>query len=73
LESIEEVNVLFEKVKSYKRSDANLGKEYQGYLQEVCLNLKKTFEQSDAPKSMLKVEMLKSKFFLLDVCFEKAI
>lgn len=73
MESIEEVSVLFEKVKSYKRLDTKLGEEYQGYLQEVCLNLKKTFEQSDAPKSMLKVELLKSKFFLLDVCFEKAI
>ena len=32
LESIEEVNVLFEKVKAYSRADADLGTEYQGYL-----------------------------------------
>jgi hypothetical protein len=49
LESIEEVSVLFEKVKSYRKADASLSLEYQEYLQEVCLNLKKTLGLENAP------------------------
>jgi hypothetical protein len=49
LESIEEVNVLFEKVKAYRKADASLSLEYQEYLQEVCLNLKKTLGLENAP------------------------
>ena len=49
LESIEEVSVLFEKIKSYRNADASLSLEYQEYLQEVCLNLKKTLGLENAP------------------------
>ena len=36
-------------------------------------NLKKHFDSAELSTSVKLVELLKSKFFLLDVCFEKAI
>jgi hypothetical protein len=39
----------------------------------VTTNLKKHFDSSELPRSAKLVELLKSKFFLLDVCFEKAV
>lgn len=71
--AIDEVQTLFEKVRVYTQGGESLVNEYRGYVSDVWRNLKKHFEPQDVPKSTKQIEMLKSKFFLLDVCFEKAI
>jgi len=57
----------------YTQGGESLVNEYRGYVSDVRGNLKKHFEANDVPKSTKTIEMLKSKFFLLDVCFEKTI
>lgn len=42
-------------------------------MRDVCFNLKRHFDQPDSSKAVKQVELFKSKFFLLDVCFEKSV
>lgn len=73
IDAIEEINTLFERVRAFKQTDTGLVREYQGYIHDVTSNLKKHFDSAELSKSVKLVELLKSKFFLLDVCFEKAV
>lgn len=72
VEAIEDINSLFDKVKTYK-GDTKLDTEYTGYLRDVSQSLKRHFDSAELSESSKQVEMLKSKYFLLDVCFEQAV
>ena len=50
----------------------NLAAEFEGYLQTVMESLANQLGKSLTPTEK-RIEVLKSKFFLTDVCFEKAI
>ena len=59
-------------VKTLKNDDEILAKEFEGYLETVMSSLANQLGKklSDTEKN---IEVLKSKFFLIDVCFEKAV
>ena len=58
--------------KYLKREDEILAREFEGYLTTVMDSLANQMGKSlTAPEK--RIEVLKSKFFLTDVCFEKAV
>ena len=55
-----------------KKEDQNLMREFEGYLQTVMESLVNQLSK-DLSETDKRIEVLKSKFFLIDVCFEKAV
>lgn len=50
-----------------------MAKEFDSHLKTVMLNLSNSLRNDDLTVKEKNAEVLKSKFFLYDVCFEKAI
>ena len=50
----------------------NLAREFDGYLRTVMESLSKQLGK-DMTQTEKQIEVLKSKFFLIDVCFEKSV
>lgn len=55
-----------------KKDDQSLAKEFDGYLQTVMESLANQLGKN-LSQTEKNIEVLKSKFFLIDVCFEKAV
>ena len=55
-----------------KKEDSSLVREFEGYLQTVMDSLSNQLSKNLTPTEK-QIEVLKSKFFLTDVCFEKAV
>ena len=53
--------------------DKKLASEFDNHLKTVMLNLSNALRSTDLTVKEKNAEVLKSKFFLYDVCFEKAI
>lgn len=53
--------------------DKKLASEFDNHLKTVMLNLSNALRSSELTVKEKNSEVLKSKFFLYDVCFEKAI
>jgi len=58
--------------KHLKREDESLAIEFEGYLTTVMNSLANQMGKS-LTEPEKRIEVLKSKFFLTDVCFEKAV
>jgi hypothetical protein len=53
--------------------DKKLASEFDNHLKTVMLNLSNALRSPELTVKEKNAEVLKSKFFLYDVCFEKAI
>jgi hypothetical protein len=53
--------------------DKKLAAEFDNHLKTVMLNLSNSLKNTDLSVREKNAEVLKSKFFLYDVCFEKSI
>ena len=53
--------------------DKKLASEFDNHLKTVMLNLSNALRSAELTVKEKNAEVLKSKFFLYDVCFEKAI
>lgn len=53
--------------------DKRLASEFDSHLKTVMLNLSNALKSQELSVKEKNAEVLKSKYFLYDVCFEKAI
>ena len=53
--------------------DKKLATEFDNHLKTIMLNLSNALRNTELSVKEKNAEVLKSKFFLYDVCFEKAI
>jgi hypothetical protein len=54
-------------------TDKKLANEFDNHLKTVMLNLSNALKSQDLSVKEKNAEVLKSKYFLYDVCFEKVI
>lgn len=54
-------------------NDKKLAAEFDNHLKTIMLNLANALKDTNLTIKEKNAEVLKSKFFLYDVCFEKAI
>lgn len=55
------------------QNDKKLATEFDNHLKTIMLNLSNSLKNDDLPVKEKNAEVLKSKFFLYDVCLEKTI
>ena len=59
--------------KKNSASDKKLASEFDNHLKTIMLNLSNALRNNDLSVKEKNAEVLKSKFFLFDICFEKTI
>jgi hypothetical protein len=69
---MQEVTDLFAQIRQHRPDSETLAKEFDGYVWTVMESLGQQLGR-DLSQTEKKIEVLKSKFFLIDVCFEKAV
>ncbi|CDW88603.1 UNKNOWN [Stylonychia lemnae] len=75
---LEQIAQIYDKIRAMHKennpgNDKRLASEFDNHLKTVMLNLSNALRNDDAPLKERNAEVLKSKYFLYDVCFEKSI
>lgn len=75
---LEQIALLYDQIRALHRkknfqNDKKLATEFDNHLKTVMLNLSNSLRSKDLSVMEKNSEVLKSKFFLYDVCFEKSI
>ena len=75
---LEQIAYIYDQIrlnhKSHQPSnDKKLATEFDNHLKTIMLKLSNALKNDDLPIKEKNAEVLKSKFFLYDVCFEKTI
>lgn len=76
-QDLEQIALIYDQLRSlYRKIDPSIDKklaaQFDNYLKTVMLNLSNSLKNPDLSVIEQNSEVLKSKFFLYDVCFEKA-
>lgn len=75
---LEQIALIYDQIRALFRTrqkavDKKLASEFDGHLKTVMLNLSNALRSQELTVKEKNAEVLKSKYFLYDVCFEKAI